>query len=194
MAIQLETAINEMLEAVGQSPLVTGSFVPDQYPMTEEGRAYTRLKSKSKEIQARGYPFNTRTNVVATPAVPSGHIDLGANVLSVDFTGESSNGSIIMRGTKLFDRTNSTDGYVFESPVTIPLVVDYLEWDFLPEVAQRYILVTALISHATRTLGDTSIGGFYNTELTEAKFQFERYAINELDAGLFDNLSTNGRS
>lgn len=191
MSISIERALNEMLEIIEESPLPNGTvFDYNTYANEEVGRIYNRLMEESDEVQTKGWTFNTLLDVTYTPD-GNGEIVFSSSVKRIDFDSATSNGTYVKRGNKLFDRVNNT--YTFSSPIVVNKVVELLDWDLLPDTAQRYILIRAGRKYAGRTLGSDAVEGFTRQEEQSAQVELEREELRALDLGFFDDLPRYGR-
>ena len=146
-------AVNVMLSNIGESPVNT----LDDSDVVDAGIAKTILKSISREVQTRGYWFNTDIERTFNPTADN-RIQLPVNTLRVDAAGtDRTDKDFVQRGRFLWDRVNHT--YTITEDVLLNIVVG-LDFADLPESARRYITVRAARIFQERLLGAQSISAF----------------------------------
>jgi hypothetical protein len=125
-------AVNMILASVGEAPVASldNGFVDAEM-------ALNQIRSVSKQVQSRGWHFNTELEYALNPAV-DGTIHLPQNVLRV--ITQQGEQDYTQRGLKLYDRR--TRSYTFTSTITVDLVVG-LDFELLPEPARQFITVRA---------------------------------------------------
>lgn len=170
-------AINTMLDAIGESPVssleVSG--------LVDVAKAKATLNEISREVQDRGWTFNSESQYPLTPS-SSGFINLPPNFLKVDSSATESL-NVVQRGVKLYDKANHT--YIFANSLKADVVL-LLPWDELPQVARHYIMIKASRVFQTRQLGSDSQHKFSDNQ------EFEAFALmNEAEsaAGDYNMLS-----
>jgi hypothetical protein len=97
------------------------------------------LHTVSREVQEKGWSFNTESNYLLTPD-GDGFITLTNDVLRVDTMGASSDVDAVIRNYRLYDRGNHT--YVFPAAIRVEIVwlLPFVE---LPAAARNYIQIKA---------------------------------------------------
>ncbi|MBX6334124.1 hypothetical protein IRY61_02150 [Candidatus Saccharibacteria bacterium] len=145
-------AINTMLTTIGESPVNT---VEDS-GLLDVVIARQILHTTSREVQARGWHFNTEKNFPLQPTV-DGTIVLPDTVLRVDTVGEYSDIDVVVRGNRLYDRRNHT--YTFKKPLNVDMVV-LLPFEHLPEAARIYITIRASRIFQERVVGSETLSAF----------------------------------
>jgi hypothetical protein len=141
-------AVNSLLTAVGEYPV--SNLVDD---IAEAQIAIQVLDEVSREVQSRGWSWNTRRKNTLTPNNDS-NVVIPANVTrvnAVDVNGwEDRTKRYTIRNNKLYDMIEFSD--IFETPVYADMV--YL-WDFenLPEEARRFITLDAQQRYMNRVAG-----------------------------------------
>ena len=141
-------AVNALLTAVGEYPI--SNLVDD---VAEAQIAISVIDEVSREVQSRGWSWNTRRTATLTPN-SNNNIVIPSNVTRVD--PRTSRGwndrtkRFTIRDNKLYDMINFTN--VFEDVEYADLV--YL-WDFddLPEEARRFITLDAQQRYMNRVVG-----------------------------------------
>lgn len=146
-------AVNIMLTNIGESPV---NSLEDQ-DVVDAGIARTILSSVNREVQSRGWWFNTDLDREFTPTV-SKRIQLPQNTLRVDTTAtDRREKNYIQRGRFLYDRVNHT--YDIEEKAIVTIVVG-LDFEDLPESARRYITLRAARIFQERMLGTPTVSSF----------------------------------
>jgi hypothetical protein len=142
-------AVNSMLAAVGEAPITNL-----QDDLAEAEIAISTLDDTSREIQSKGWSFNTELNREMNPTT-SDEILLPVNTLRIDAV-QSENGytdftrRYTNRGGKLYD--NNLRTYTFTKKVTLDLVLG-LDFNELTESAKRFIAADATQRYMTIILG-----------------------------------------
>lgn len=154
-------AVNEMLAALGESPVTTLSgTLPQDVTIARQ-----ILDRTSREVQARGFWFNRETGVELTPD-GSSNLLLADAIIKVDSpykdVVERSVGGVRM----LYDR--GTNLYTFTAPLKVDLV-RLFDFAAIPESARRYITVVAARRFQNRFLGDRDAAAYTKDDELEAK-------------------------
>jgi hypothetical protein len=100
----------------------------------------TAMLEASRAFQSRGWWFNTDINVGLFPD-GSGNINVPAGTLSAETTRDYKDQDIVLRGTKLWNRT--ANSYVFSALVATD-IIKLLPISELPEVVRRYLQIVTL--------------------------------------------------
>lgn len=148
-------AINVMLGTIGEQPVNS----LDISTISEVSIAQNILFDVSREVQTRGYSWNTDTEYPL--ALSEGEIPLPVNCIDVNVTSDTSHW-IIQRGSRLYNRTDHT--YVFTEGVEATIVW-FLPYTDLPQAARNYITLRSARKFQVRILGSESIEKF--TEIDE---------------------------
>lgn len=141
-------AVNSLLTAVGEYPV---SNLADD--IAEAQIAIQVIDEVSRELQSRGWSWNTRRKATLTPDT-NNNIVVPTNVTrvdAVDYNGWNDRTQrFTIRSSKLFNMIDFTA--TFETEVYADLV--YL-WDFddLPEEARRFITLDAQHRYMNRVVG-----------------------------------------
>jgi hypothetical protein len=176
-------AINSMLSSIGESPVST----VDDSGVVDVVMARQILSSVNREVQSRGWHFNTEKGIQLNPSFPNKELVLPANTLRVDSVLEDAHIDVVQRGTRLYDRTNHT--YAFDKSMKVDLVV-LLAFEELPETARQYITIRASRIFQERTLGAPELSSFNSQDELFAKI-----AMLEADADTADyNMLTDSYS
>lgn len=154
-------AINTMLSVIGESPI---SSLAEGSAVADATIAQTTLSEVSRQVQTKGWHFNTDKGMTLLPT-SGNEIVLPGNCLRVDTTGDSFDLDVAQRGNKLYNR--QTHSFSFTNSVKVDMVV-LLPFDELPQAARHYITIKAARVFQSRTVG------------SDALFQFT--AVDERDA------------
>lgn len=173
-------AINIMLSSIGEAPVnsLTSGLVDAEM-------AETILNATSREIQSRGWKFNTERNFRILPT-PTNEIVLPLNTLRADLMKTSSDLDLIQRGNKMYNL--KTHSFKVSTAVELEMVV-FLDFEQLPEAARHYITIRAARIFQDRAVGSDQLHGFQEKD--------EIYALVELkdtegeigDYTIFDNYA-----
>jgi len=175
-------AINTMLSTIGEAPVNT---VEDN-GIVDAVIARQILRSTSREVQSRGWHFNTEKGFLLTPD-SEGFITLPPTVLRADTVDESQNIDVVLRGKRLYDRRNHT--FKFDKPIRTDVVI-LLPFDELPEVAREYITIRAARIFQERVVGSDLLSSFSKNDEVRALV-----ALQEMEADTADyNILTDNYS
>lgn len=182
-------AVNECLENIGQSPVntISGDLGVDTQI------ALNFVRSVNRELQSRGWYWNTEKNYPLTPN-GDGNVLLPSNTLSVDTTGVSASLDLVARGSKLYDRDNHS--YTFTQVIYVELTIG-LPFEELPETARRYIALRAARIFANRVdgasgTGDTDDEMMAMSNLTADQLRIEDVNVLTGSYGMFTTLNRTG--
>lgn len=166
-------AINTMLSTIGEAPVNT---VEDN-GIVDAVIARQILRSTSREVQSRGWHFNTEKGFLLTPD-SEGFITLPITVLRVDTVEESQDIDVVLRGNRLYDRRNHT--FKFDKPIRVDVVI-LLHFEELPEVAREYITIRAARIFQERVVGSDRLSSFTKNDEVRALV-----ALQEMEADTAD--------
>ena len=149
-------AINTMLTSIGEIPVssITNATTNDV------SIAIQILDHVSREVQARGWFFNTDINYSLIPN-NNNQIQLPANALRVELADGYRRHDFVERNRKLYDRVNNTFSITDNVKVNIVFLLDFSE---LPEVARHYILVRASRIFQDRMLVSSELHKFHEMD------------------------------
>ena len=180
-------AVNSLLTAVGEYPITN-----IEADIAESQIAVQTLDEVSRELQSRGWSWNTRRKATLTPDV-NNDINLPQNVtrvVAVDTYGWTDGSKrYTIRDSKLYDMINFTS--TFEAEVTANMV--YL-WDFedLPEEARRFITLDAQQRYMNRVVGADADMAQVQAQATRAFIALEQDEDLNADRNvLWDNPLSN---
>lgn len=175
-------AINTMLSTIGEAPVNT---VEDN-GIVDAVIARQILRSTSREVQSRGWHFNTEKGFLLTPD-SGGFITVPTTFLRVDTVDEFQDIDVVLRGNRLYDRRNHT--FKFDKPIRVDAVL-LLPFDELPEVAREYITIRAARIFQERVVGSDLLSSFSRNDEMRALV-----ALQEMEADTADyNILTDNYS
>ena len=169
-------AINTMLSTIGESPV---NMVEDTGNV-DVVIARQILQSVSREVQARGWHFNTEKNYTITPD-SKGYLVLPKTVLKADTVYPDDSKDVVVRGNKLYDRENHT--YVFTDAVKVEMTV-LLTFDELPEVARNYVTIRASRIFQERVVGSDTLQAFNSQDEARAMVSLMEYEADTADLNI----------
>jgi len=164
-------AVNTMLEMIGEAPVST--LVP---PVAQSVAVAQRiLGTVSREVQARGWNFNTDLDVIFSPAAITNEIALPSDVVRfTNFRSRSGSRRINLteRNRKVYDRINNTFEFTEDIRLDLTHLLDITE---LPEPARYYILIRAGRQLAERLLGEQTSAVWSSRDELDAKRDLENW-------------------
>ena len=169
-------AINTMLSTIGESPV---NAVEDTGNV-DVVIARQILQTASREVQARGWHFNTEINYTITPD-SEGYLVLPNTVLKVDTVYPDSSKDVVVRGSRLYDREKHT--YVFTDAVKVDMTI-LLTFDELPEVARNYVTIRASRIFQERVVGSDTLHAFNSQDEARAMVSLMEYEADTADLNI----------
>ena len=169
-------AVNSVLANIGQSPV--NSLTENSVDI---GLAVRHLSNVSRELQMRGWSFNTDSEYVLSPNSDD-KIAITDNILAVDLDNtDYPELDVVIRGSFLYNRY--TRSYTFTGDIEAD--VTWLNaWDDLPPHAQNYIVVTAGIRLSDDTEAGPASHKFGQEDQLHAWNAFKSQEIDTNDANL----------
>ena len=175
-------AINTMLSVIGEAPV--SSF--EANATGDVAIAKNILDEVLKEVQTRGWHWNTEYKVEFSKDI-EGKIVVPGNVSRLDVNPQTSVAHLSIRNGYLYDLTNHTD--VFESDVSAT-VIYLLEWEQLPEVGKRYVMIKAGRVLQDRVLSSPTLNTFSLRDEMVALGDLKNAEMEVGDYSIFDNHGT----
>ena len=169
-------AINTMLSTIGESPVNTVEDTGN----VDVVIARQILQTVSREVQARGWHFNTEINYTITPD-SEGYLVLPNTVLKVDTVYPDSSKDVVVRGSRLYDREKHT--YVFIDAVKVDMTI-LLPFDELPEVARNYATISASRIFQERVVGSDTLHAFNSQDEARAMVSLMEYEADTADLNI----------
>ena len=133
-------AVNEILSSVGATPVSTLEDDTD----IDTINAYRILKAVSREVQSRGWYFNTQTSVTLYPDTYTSLVPYPQSYLRVIADGYQ----LIRKSGYFFDLVDQTNK--FDSGLTLDELVEEFEFEDLPEPFKYYITVRSTRAYQIR--------------------------------------------
>lgn len=173
-------AVNILLGTIGESPvnsLDAGSAVADSVI------ARATLAEISRTVQSDGWHFNTDEGILLYPDL-NGFINLPANCVKVDTTGEDELTDVVARGVRLYNKTAGT--YVFTQQLRVDMVT-LLDWDELPQPARYYITIRAARVFQNRAVGSELLMKYTANDELQARAAFLNYDAANADYSILND-------
>lgn len=158
-------AVNEILSSIGSSPVDT----LDESLDADVINAKRLLEATSREVQSKGWYFNTEDSVTLQPDTDSNRVPCPENYLVFYSDGYQ----LVRQSGYFFDIASRTSE--FPNGLTVTLI-RYLQFDELPEVFRKYITVRTARLFQMRFLGAQEIDAslqFAESEAYSALVDFE---------------------
>ena len=179
--IDLDTelsAVNNILGAIGQSPLTTLNF-----DNPEVSFIYNLLRDANVDTQAEGWHFNTEKHIKYSPDT-NGKIAIGNDILSMDLNDNEARRTynLVRRNGFLYDKQDHTD--VFTSDIDLDVVRLYLFED-LPLVFRRFITYRASAAAATQLVANPNLARLLSNQAGLARAALQEYECNQGDHSMF---------
>ena len=172
------SAVNNILGAIGQSPLTTLNF-----DNPEVSFIYNLLRDANVDTQAEGWHFNTEKHIKYSPDT-NGKIAIGNDILSMDLNDNEARRTydLVRRNGFLYDKQDHTD--VFTSDINLDVVRLYLFED-LPLVFRRFITYRASAAAATQLVANPNLARLLSNQASLARAALQEYECNQGDHSMF---------
>ena len=172
------SAVNNILGAIGQSPLTTLNF-----HNPEVSFIYNLLRDANVDTQAEGWHFNTEKHIKFSPDT-NGKIAIGDDILSMDLNDNEARRTynLVRRNGFLYDKQDHTD--VFTSDINLDVVSLYLFED-LPIVFRRFITYRASAAAATQLVANPNLVRLLTNQAGLARAALQEYECNQGDHSMF---------
>lgn len=161
-------AINTILSVIGESPISSTSEISS---VADAVTAQSILSEVSRQVQTKGWHFNTDKEITLSPDTYSGEITVPTNCLRVDSSGSDREVDVVHRGTKLYDRSKHT--YNIAKQVVVDMVV-LLPFTELPQAARHYITIKAARIFQARTVGSEALYQFTASDERDALIDLKK--------------------
>jgi len=173
-------AINLMLFGIGESPVNS----VEENGVVDAVVARSLLHNTSREVQERGWHWNTLEGFTLAVTLPFGFISLPDNTLKVDTVGADADRNLIQRGKRLFDKDRNT--FVFDREVTVNLV-EFLPFEELPQAARTFIAHEAAQRFQQSRVGSETLSTFEERHRLRAWAALLDAEAETADRSIFDN-------
>lgn len=176
-------AVNDMLASIGQAPVNTLNVSG----IRDVSIAQQRLHSVSREVQSRGWHFNTDTKVVLS-LNGSGEAEVPANCLRVDPVDRRKD--YVQRNGKLWDKDNLT--FTLEEAPKVDIVY-FFDFEDLPQAARTYIATRAARLFQTNIIGSRILFEYTAQHEAEAYALLRRAENRTKDTNMLSGSSMTNR-
>ena len=177
-------AINTMLSAIGESPVISLTS-----GLVDAEQAETILNSVNREVQSMGWSFNTDLKRQFVPDTNK-QIQIPSNILRIDMAQDKTDKlELVQRGTKLYNRASSS--FFMDDDITQVLMnaVVLLDFEDLPEAARRYITIRAARIFQDRVVSSNDLHIYQERDELMALVELKDSDNQVLDTTIFDNYS-----
>lgn len=173
-------AVNEILSSIGSSP-VSNIDSDDNVDVINAKRI---LKGVSREIQTRGWFFNTIERIHLKPEDNRyGRLQVPCPNSYLRF--EAKDYKLIRREGYFFDNYSQTG--IFPDGINIDVLIKEIDFSDLPEVFRKYITVRASRIFQMRYLGDDGLDLHLQTEETAAYADMVDYDLTTGNYNVFED-------
>ena len=175
-------AINTMLSVIGEAPVSSiGTNATGDVAI-----AKNILDEVLKEVQSRGWYWNTEFKVNFAKDT-EGNIAVPGNVARVVADPTVSSNHYSVRNGLLYDLTEHTS--VFTDDVSLTAIY-FLEWEELPEVGKRFVMIKAGRVFQDRVLSSPQLNAFTLRDEMIALADLKNAEMEVSDFSIFDNAGT----
>lgn len=174
-------AINELLASISESPVQSLTDVG----LADVESASQRLRTTSREVQSRGWSFNTEKERLQARSI-DGYILVPSSALQVDISrSEFRNG--VQRGSRMYDVDKGT--FVWDRDMKLDFVL-FLPFEELPEHARSLITVRAARSFAHTQMPGADFERYTKEDEARALVSFRRVENRISDRNVFTGSTT----
>ncbi len=174
-------AVNQMLDVIGEAPVTS----VDDTGLVDAAMARDLLRRVSREVQGRGWHWNTDHDVELLPTSPlPGNVLVPVDALRIDPADPTVDA--VARGNRLWDRKNLTFGWSQSVKVHI---VRLLPFEDMPEAARSYIALRAARQFQDRRIGSETRNGFNERDEVRALVTLENADAETSDASMANSPS-----
>ena len=182
-------AVNMMLTTIGEQPIAN---LNDKAGLQDASIAQDILHNTSRQVQSRGWVFNTDLQKILSPdstSAEGGKIKIDSNVLRIDTTAKvrSNKTDVVERAGYLYDREKNTN--LFTGAVTVDYVT-FLPFNSIPESARRYIAIKSSRIFHDRVVGSGELHAFFQQDELQAWGDLLEYQSEIGDFNIFDDYDT----
>lgn len=167
--------VNSILSVSGDAPVQS---LDDEYQPVFIIRKI--INNISREMQSRGYWFNSEYSVVLTQNTVTNKITLPFNILRF----EPVDTAYVARGLTVYDRVNRTS--FITNDVVADLVL-HLTFDELPQSAREYIRARGRVQYNNEYFGEDGLKRDLDTELRVSKQELDKEHIENENINIFDS-------
>ena len=168
-------AVNYLLDAIGATGVNSLTL---GHPAVDSARI--RLEQATRRVQQKGLWFNKDYNVTLSPEAVTKRILL-QDVRSV----QTNNRVWVQRGKYLYNRLAQT--YQFEEDVCIPILIRYITFEDMPDIAQDVAVYQAAAEFVGHELGDPNKVQAERQLEAGAKIELHAEHLRNEQFNVFDN-------
>jgi len=176
-------AVNIMLAAIGEAPVAT----LDEDTIEDAQIAANTLRQVSKELQSKGWHFNTDYDYPLNIDGITGKISYPTTAAHVDSM-PTEDVDVVKRGAFLYNRTDRT--FVFTGTTLKCKVVWMFDFEDLPQALRVYITLKAARRFAEDVLGDEATVKWTERDEMEAKIEWKADDMRQSDSSMLSSSST----
>jgi hypothetical protein len=159
-------AVNAIIATIGEPPV---SSVEDN-GVLDAVMALQALSAVNRQVQLKGWHWNTETNYPIAATYPDGELRVPRNTLRISPSRDFAHLDLVLRGDRLYDRKSHT----FSVGQSIKAdVVFLLPFDELPEAARTYITIKSGRRFNEGQIGSDLLSTFSQRDEMEARFALE---------------------
>jgi len=182
--IDLDTelsAVNNILGAIGQSPLTTLNF-----DNPEVSLIYNLLRDANVDTQAEGWHFNTEKHIKYTPDSVTHKITIGNDILSMDLHDNQARRpyDFVRRNGFLYDKIDHTDEFADVDSIDLDVVRLY-NFEDLPIIFRRYVVYRASRVAATKLVSNPNLVKLLAQQEALSRAALMEYECNQGDHSMF---------
>lgn len=170
-------AVNVLLTTIGEAPINT--LIGNQ--VVDVAVAKQVLTEITREVQSQGWHFNTEYGVKLTPNLDK-KIAVPANTSRIDVNGVD----VVARGGFLFNLQDRT--FIFDTTVEADIVY-YQDFETIPDVAKRYIVVRAARIFSDRMINSESTHQFTLRDEQKALIDLKEFEGDTGDYNMLESYS-----
>lgn len=175
-------AINTILSVIGESPISTLAEISS---VADAVTAQSILSEVSRQVQTKGWHFNTERDFTLWPQNTTKEIAVPPNCLRIDSYGDDQEIDVVQRGSRLYNRQKHS--YAFDKGLKVDMVI-LLPFTDLPQAARHYITIKAARVFQGRTVGSDALYQFTALDEKDALLDLKR---NEGITGDYNILKSN---
>jgi len=175
------SAVNNILGAIGQSPLTTLNFENPEISLI-----YNLLRDANVDTQAEGWHFNTEKHVKYTPDSVTHKITIGNDILSMDLHDNQARRpyDFVRRNGFLYDKIDHTDEFADVDSIDLDVVKLY-SFEDLPIIFRRYIVYRASRVAATKLVSNPELVRLLAQQEALARAALMEYECKQGDHSMF---------
>jgi len=172
------SAVNNILGAIGQSPITTINFDNPEISVI-----YNLLRDANVDTQAEGWHFNREEHVTFSPD-SNKNIIIGNDILSIDFHDNYAKrtNNLVRRNGKLYNKQTHSDE--FDGDIDLDVVRLY-PFEDLPIIFRRYITYKAARVAATQLVANPQLVRLLAVQEEQSRGALQEYECNQADYSMF---------